>query len=40
MLNMKVVKKKKKANPNSSHKGEDLFSISLILYLYKMMDVY
>ena len=35
-LHMKVVKK---LNPKSFHHKENFFSISLILYVYKLMDV-
>ena len=37
MLRMKVVKR---VNPKSSHHREKFLPISLILYLYDMVDVY
>ena len=37
MLQMKIVKR---VNPKSSHQKKKVFSISLIIYLYKMMDVH
>ena len=41
MYNMiNVIKVAKRVNPKSSHQKEkNFFSISLILYLYEMMDV-